>query len=259
MLRKTSIFVFIVALFVVVGPVLAVSPAGQQYISQIVGGDMASLKQASQNIYRNKVIERPVLDVVAEKLLQNYNDTSRTGVDAAAWACKALGKSNDARYRNVLITVSTTAAHPKTKKYAQQSLDAMSQVNTDAPYQKGTVDLEAMRKKLLNGQSPVPVTQQPQAQTPPPQARPSGKFQPLSKVRQGMSMQEVTATIGPPTSTGGHPTGQAFNPFYDGGDTVRVIHLYQGQGRVVYSRDASYAHTWRVMEVQINPSETGYP
>ena len=74
-----------------------------------------------------------------------------------------------------------------------------------------------------------------------------------------MSMQEAVDLVGEPTSSTSHVTGKAFNPFYYGSDTARLIYLYKGRGRILFSQSSSYSNTWRVMEVQINPAETGYP
>jgi len=158
MMRKIIFFIFIMALLLPTIPAMAVSPAGERYINQIVGGGNSSLRRASQSIYHNGMRERVVLDVLSEKLLQTYNDTSQIGVDALAWACKALGQSGDIRYRNVLKTVNKKAKHSKVRKYAKQSLDNMPAGKVKKPYKKGSVNLKAMEKKLAKGQSPVPAS-----------------------------------------------------------------------------------------------------
>ena len=148
MMRKIIFFIFIMALLMPTIPAMAVSPAGERYINQIVGGGNSSLRRASQSIYHNGLRERVVLDVLAEKLLKTYNDTSQIGVDALAWACKALGQSGDIRYRNVLKTVNKKAKHSKVRKYAKQSLNTMPAGKVKKPYKKGSVNLKAMEKKL---------------------------------------------------------------------------------------------------------------
>jgi len=255
MMRKIIFFIFIMAMLMPTLPAMAVSPAGERYINQIVGGGNSSLRRASQSIHRNALTERAVLDVLAEKLLQTYNDTSSTGADALAWACKALGQSGDIRYRNVLKTVNKKAKHSKVRKYAKQSLNKMPAGKVKKPYKKGSVNLKAMQKKLAKGQSPVPASKKSKGK------RKSGKNKySLSAIKKGMSLQEVNALVGDPTSTTGHITGKSFNPFYYGSDHTRLIHLYQGQGRVLYSQSSRYSRrAWRVMEVQIDPGEPGYP
>lgn len=252
-MRKIIFFIFMVALLIPTIPAMAVSPAGERHINQIVGGGMSSLRRASQSIYHNGLRERVVLDVLAEKLLQTYNDTSQIGVDALAWACKALGQSGNTRYRNVLKTVIKNAKHSKVRKYAKQSLDKMPAGKVKKPYKKGSVNLKAMQKKLAKGQSPVPASKKSKGK------RKSGKNS-LSAIKKGMSLEEVYALVGDPTSTTGHITGKSFNPFYYGSDHARLIHLYQGKGRIYFSQSSRYSrHVWRVIEVEINPNETGYP
>ena len=255
MMRKIMLFIFIMAMLVPAIPAMAVSPAGEQYINQIVGGGYSSLRRASQGIYRNEMTERKVLDVLSEKVLRNYNTTNKTGVDALAWACKALGQSADPRYRNVLRTVNKNAKHAKVRKYAKQSLNKMPVVKVKKPYKKGSVDLDAMKKKLEKGQSAVPASKKSKGK------QKSGKKKySLSAIQKGMSIQEVSSLVGEPTSTTAHITGKSFNPFYYGGDHARVIHFYKGQGRVLYSKGSKYSsRAWRVFEVQIDLGEPGYP
>lgn len=253
MIRRIIFFIVIIALLLPAVPAMAVSPAGEQYINQIVGGGFTSLRRASQSIYRTNMTEKQVLDVLAEKLLQNYNASDKTGVDAISWACKALGQSSDIRYKNVLQTVTKNAKHAKTRKYAKQSLKSMPAGQADYPYQKGSVNLKALRSKLNKGQSPVPASKQS------PSKQVSGeKRYSFSAIREGMSIQEVHSLLGPPTSSTSHITGKTFNPFYYGTDTARQIYLYKGQGRIFFSNN-SYSNAWRVIEIEINPGETGYP
>ena len=255
MMRKIMLFIFIMAMLMPAIPAMAVSQEGEHYINQIVGGGYSSLRRASQGIYRNELTEQKVLDVLSEKVLRNYNTTSKTGVDALAWACKALGQSGDIRYGNVLKTVKNNAKNAKVRKYAKQSLNKIPAGKAKKPYKKGSINLDAMKKKLEKGNSPVPASKKSKGK------QKSGKKKySLSAIKNGMGMQEVSSIVGEPTSTTSHITGKSFNPFYYGGDHARVIHFYKGQGRVLYSKGSKYSsRAWRVFEVQIDPGEPGYP
>ncbi len=254
MVRRILLIFLIMALLLPAIPAMAISPAGEQYINQIVGGGFSSMRRASQSIHRTRETERQVLDVLAEKLLQTYNASDRTGVDALSWACKALGQSSDIRYKNVLQTVTKTAQYAKLRKYAKQSLKSMPAGKADKPYEKGSVNLKVLRDKLANGQSPVPATlSNLQGQQTSGEKRYS-----FSSIRKGMSIQEVNSLLGPPTSTSSHITGKSFNPFYYGTDTARQIYLYKRQGRIFFSKN-SYSNAWRVIEIERNPGEIGYP
>ena len=203
-MRKILIFISIIAMLIPAIPAMAVSPAGERYINQIVGGGSSSLRQASQSIYNTELTERAVLDVLAEKLLQSYNNTGNVGVDAIAWACKALGRSGDIRYKNVLVAVTNKADNRKVQKYAKQSLRMMPKGSAEKPYEEGSVDLAKMRKKLVKGQPAVSSGQQ----SPKKQSKQSKHS--LSVIRKGMSLQEAVDIVGEPTSSTSHVTGKAF-------------------------------------------------
>ena len=81
---------------------------------------------------------------------------------------------------------------------------------------------------------------------------------PLAKVRVDEGMKEVYDTIGPPTDTSTYMTGKAWMPFYYGGDTHRMEARYKGQGRVIFAPDSRFSGDERVIEVQYDPTETGY-
>jgi hypothetical protein len=239
---------------------MAVSPAGQQYINEIVGGEAASMRRAAKSIYHTGLTERAVLDVLAEKLLENYNYKGRIGVDAVVWACKALGRSGDLRYKNVLETVMKNAGYRKIRKYAKKSIRMMPHGTSDNPYRKGSVNLAAMRKRLQKGRSCVPVIYK-SHRLKHEKAKRKGvtrKYS-LSAVKKGMSLQEVNNLIGKPTSSTSHLTGKTFIPFYYGGDSARHINLYKGKGRILFTHTSAFSRTWRVKEVIIDPKETGYP
>ncbi len=255
-MKKIIIFISIFTILFTAIPAMAVSPAGQRYINEIVGGGVNSMKQASKRIYRTELTERAVLDVLAEKLLQNYNYRGRAGADAAAWACKALGRSGDLRYKNVLKTIMNDAETRKVRKYAKKSLRMMPHGTANSPYRKGSVNLAAMRKKLDKGISPSPYKQRSKKK----RFKHSGRKKlPLSAVRKGMSLEEVNNLVGNPTSTTSHLTGKVFIPFYYGGDNARRINLYKGRGRILFTHTSAFSHTWIVREIQIDPNEAGYP
>ena len=251
-MRKIVFFIFIVAMLISAIPAMAVSPAGERYINQIVGGGSASIRKASQSIYRTELTERAVLDVLAETVLQNYTNTDRVGVDSMAWACKALGRSGDIRYKNVLRKVIKGSGNRKLIKYAEKSLTMMPAGKAKKPYKKGRVNLASMRKKMSNGQS-----HEPSHKNLPGKQYKKSKYS-LSIIKKGMSSQEVNDLIGEPTTSSTRLTNKTFNPFYYGSDTSRLTYLYKRKGRILFSR-GSYSSVWRVMEVQRNSSETGYP
>ena len=82
----------------------------------------------------------------------------------------------------------------------------------------------------------------------------------LSKVKEGMSMQEVYELVGQPSATYTHQTGKAWIPFnFAAKDVSRTVALYKGQGRVIFSLVSAYSGVHRVLEIELNPDESGYP
>lgn len=57
----------------------------------------------------------------------------------------------------------------------------------------------------------------------------------FTKLKIGMSPEEVVTLIGPPTEQGAHITGKAFIPFYYGSDTSRTEYVYKNQGRLLFA------------------------
>jgi outer membrane protein assembly factor BamE (lipoprotein component of BamABCDE complex) len=80
---------------------------------------------------------------------------------------------------------------------------------------------------------------------------------PLSQVRRGMGEDEVRELLGPPATTDAYMTGKSWIPFYFGSDTARSMWRYQGQGRVVFSRN-QYSGELKVVEVFYEPTEPGH-
>lgn len=60
----------------------------------------------------------------------------------------------------------------------------------------------------------------------------SSKFK---KLQIGMSMKQVTDTIGQPSDQGDYVTGKAWIPFYFGDDAHRIETIYKGQGRLIFA------------------------
>jgi hypothetical protein len=99
--------------------------------------------------------------------------------------------------------------------------------------------------------APAPAATQPAVPIPP--------DSPFAKVKTGMSMEQVSATIGPPSSQRAYATGKAWIPFHYGGDNSRVTAYYKGIGEIVYSQDSAFSSGYSVMEVDYDPTDPGFP
>jgi len=221
----------------------------QRYIDQMTRGGNVSIKQAAQSIYNTGEKDPEVLDVAAEVLLQRYPTAGRSDIDTLAWLCRALGNSGNGRYHATLKEVVDSSTDKKLRKYASNALKEVGD-SGQQQYVKGSVDVAALRN---SGQTVATVKAKPAT------AKKSSETQGLDIIVVGMSMQEVHDLVGQPTATTTHQTGKAWIPFnYGAKDLARTLLLYKGQGRVICSHDG-YSSTSRVIEVIIDPNETGYP
>ena len=232
--------------------VFALSDAGQYYITQMTMGGPQSIRSAASSIIQSGERDTDVLDTLAEVLLQNYTQPGNTYIDAMSWACRALGDSGNPRYRSTLEEVTNSKqAHKKLRKYAKKAAKQLPKGDADQ-YIKGTIDLVALRAENEKTDAARSAEKA--------EIAASGNFKPITSIVIGMSQSDVYAISGPPTATTSHITGNAWRPFnYKGSDTSRTILLYKGQGRVVLSNTSHYTATFQVIEVLINPNETGYP
>ncbi|MDY0248666.1 MAG: hypothetical protein RBR45_01270 [Pseudomonas sp.] len=228
----------------------ATSEVGQHYIDRIANGGPSSVRDVARSIQKSRFSETEVLDVLAERLIQDYQKGGRLEADAMAWAAIALGSSGNSRYYDVLAHVANTATQSKVAKHTKKSLKKLEKTNA-AQYTAGQVSLADVRN-THSAQVTRPVVQD--------SVRSQNQYISISKIHAGMSQAEVNDLAGPPTSTRNHITGKAFIPFnFKGSDTVRIYHLYKGQGKIVFSNESAYSSGLRVREVIIDPSETGYP
>lgn len=230
--------------------VFALDAAEQRYVDQLTQGGAASIRSAAESIYKTGMRNEEVLDVAAEVLVQRYQIAAgRTETDAVAWLCKAIGNSGNGRYTELLNQVANGDVERNIKSHCGKAAKNMPQA-TGKKFVAGSVNLEKYRK---GNNAPA----KPKSQT---QKQSGSKGASFSDIRVGMSMDEVNALIGHPSSTFAHQTGKAYIPFnFKGGDTVRQVALYTGKGRIVFSQENAYTSVWRVLEVTENPNETGYP
>jgi len=81
----------------------------------------------------------------------------------------------------------------------------------------------------------------------------------LSKIREGMSFEQVVTVLGPPTSQSSQLTAHAFNPFAVG-NQGQITHFYYGKlGRVVFAGPDFRGGGTSVIAVEEDPGEPGYP
>ena len=76
---------------------------------------------------------------------------------------------------------------------------------------------------------------------------------PLAKITVGMSDTDVRKALGEPTTQNAYMTGKSWIPFYYGPDTSRTDYVYDGIGRVVFSR-SRYSGQLAVIDVVHDPN-----
>ncbi|HEY8538678.1 MAG TPA: hypothetical protein VIL28_07405 [Steroidobacteraceae bacterium] len=235
----------------------ALDEVGLRYVKMFANGGPSSIRSAAESIYNTANSDQEVLDAAAEALLTNYrkNPTSEYYADAMAWLCRALGNSNNARYQPVVAEVAAKAEGRKVKRYCERAAKDLPKSGAE-PYIAGSFDLSQYKEGAAPVAAAAPAA--PAAAAAP--AAPAAAGKGFSVVKEGMSKEEVEALIGVPTAVTSHITGKAWRPFnFKGSDTHRIIALYKGVGRIIYSNSSAYTSTYRVMEIIEDPSESGYP
>lgn len=80
----------------------------------------------------------------------------------------------------------------------------------------------------------------------------------FTKLKIGMSQQQVTDLAGQPTDQGAYVTGKAFIPFYFGSDRSRWEMIYKGQGRLIFSNQSGFGSGYYLTWIIHNANEGGY-
>ncbi len=256
-MKKKLISLICAGLVVMTGSALAMDAAGQRITQMFATGGPGTISGAAQDIYNTGVNDQEVLDVAAQVLSDTYlrNPNDRDFADATSWLCKALGNSNNGRYRALLETVSDAKINRRTRKYCENATDNLPK-NAAASFQPGTVDLARYRE---GGAAQVAAAKA----SPPPMVKHAAggnRVVDFTQVKEGMSMEEVDDLLGPPTNETTHMTGKQFQPFnYGARDLQRTIYYYKGAGRIEFSLKSAYNGIYRVIKITPDPNESGYP
>jgi hypothetical protein len=103
-----------------------------------------------------------------------------------------------------------------------------------------------------SAQAPAETSSTAPAQVDPYTAPPEGSG--FSKVVMRSSEVEVRKILGEPDNTASYMTGKIFIPFYFGTDAFRSDWLYEGQGRIVFSRGA-WGDQFKAIAIKYNENE----
>lgn len=240
------------------GGAFALDEIDKRNIDKLVQGGPVSIREAAESIFHSNNTNTEVLDVAAEVLLQKYPRASldRGSADAVAWLCRALGGSGNARYKAVVSEVADKAEHRSIRGHCEKAAKALPKEPAPNSYTAGTVNLEKLRQGSGRAAAPAAQAAAPAAAAPAGAARTVD----FSKVREGMSAQEVETILGPPTAQTQRMTGKQFQPFNFGArDLQRMYYLYKGVGRIEFSLKSAYEGVYRVIAIRPDPNESGYP
>lgn len=241
------------------GSAFALDEFEKRYVDKLVQGGPVSIREAAESLFHTNNTNPEVLDVAAEVLLQKYPRAAldRGSADAMAWLCRALGGSGNARYKAALMEVADKSEHRSMRGHCEKAAKALPKEPAANSYTAGTVDLEKLRNANASAAPAAPAAA---AAAAAPAANGAARTVDFSKVREGMSAQEVETILGPPTAQTQRMTGKQFQPFNFGArDLQRMYYLYKGVGRIEFSLKSAYEGVYRVIAVRPDPNESGYP
>jgi hypothetical protein len=239
----------------------ALDETDKRYVDRLAKGGPETLRDVAQSLYESGSTNTEVLDVAAEVLLQKYPRAAldRNSADAMAWLCRALGGSGNNRYKAAIDEVSDKADHKKLRGHCEKASKVLPKGATSS-YTAGTVDLEKIRNADAAVTAAKPAAAAKAAPAAKPAAQAGARTVDFSLVREGMSSEEVSALLGPPTATTQRMTGKQFRPFnYGARDLQRLYFLYKGVGRIEFSLKSAYEGVYRVITVTPDAAESGYP
>ncbi len=265
--KKLQSLLLVLGLFCV-GSASALDETDRRYMDRLAKGGPDTLREVAESLFQSGSTNTEVLDVAAEVMLQKYPRASldRNSADSIAWLCKALGGSGNNRYKAAIDEVVEKAENRKLRGHCDKARDALPK-GAASSYTAGTVDLE----KIRNPPAAVAVAAAPAAKGKTPatnaKAAPAAaasaaapKSIDFSLVREGMSSTEVTEILGAPTAQTQHMTGKQFKPFNFGArDLQRMYYLYKGVGRIEFSLKSAYEGVYRVIKINPDTTESGYP
>ncbi|HTE39652.1 MAG TPA: hypothetical protein VK629_02410 [Steroidobacteraceae bacterium] len=237
----------------------AMNEADKRYVDRLAKGGPETIRDVAQSLFESGSTNTEVLDVAAEVLLQKYPRAAldRNSADAAAWLCRALGGSGNNRYKAAIDEVSDKADHRKLRGHCEKASKALPKGAAES-YKAGTVDLEKLRNSEASASTKAAPAKAAAAAKP--AAQGGARTVDFSIIREGMSSEEVSDLLGPPTATTQRMTGKQFRPFnYGARDLQRLYFLYKGVGRIEFSLKSAYEGVYRVITITPDAAESGYP
>ncbi|PIV37013.1 MAG: hypothetical protein COS34_00400 [Lysobacterales bacterium CG02_land_8_20_14_3_00_62_12] len=241
----------------------ALDATDRRYMERLSKGGAETLREVAESLFLAGSTDTEVLDVAAEVLLQKYPRAAldRNAADAMAWLCRVLGGSGNGRYQAAVDEVAKNGGDRRLRGHCAKAAKTLPK-NAAERYHAGTVDLEKLRHPPapevtdIQRVAATATGENPELAT----ASATGKIVDFSLIREGMSSAEVIDILGPPTGQTQRMTGKQFQPFNFGArDLQRMTFAYQGSGRIEFSLRSAYQGVFRVIAINVDASESGYP
>ncbi|MDH3975675.1 MAG: hypothetical protein OEV42_15460 [Deltaproteobacteria bacterium] len=141
------------------------SPETEMYMEMLKSGAGRDRLKAAKKIYRSRLKEPQIFELVNSLLLKEYRNESsgKQNIDELAWYCKVLASSGDEKYRGSLKEVANNTENGKLKKYAVKSLKMLdgnikkNEMRRDPKYiEAGFSPEEIDLIVLLKSEQPMP-------------------------------------------------------------------------------------------------------
>lgn len=257
-MRIVTLFFLFTSLLFSSFQALALTSVEQRYVQIFADGSATASRNAAKSIFRIVKVDPYVYDVIAERLLTDYESVPNQArpVDALSWMSAALGNSGNPRYVGVLRTVREGAAHRKLRAHASKWYKKLKRSKAQAePYIKGTINLQSLRVDAVSNTPSVGIDYAKEDAA----TASNNNFAAISAVQEGMSYDDVYSLCGPPTSSSRNITGKAWKPLnFSGRGAFRTHSYYKGQGVVVFENDSAYSAGNHVVEVILDKFESGF-
>jgi hypothetical protein len=107
--------------------------ASERKTFAIAKGDWQAIKFIAQQLTDLEKPDTKLLDALSQFLIENYvHNLDNEQIDVLAWICRALGQSNNSRYKTILEIVAKHTTNQKLKNYAISASNKLT--NTAIPY-----------------------------------------------------------------------------------------------------------------------------
>lgn len=199
----------------------------------LISDHLHDVKLGAKIVHNENLMEREVLDVVAERLAVYFSSGHQLDdqTDTVSWLAKALGNSGDPRYRGLLERVKEDAKssfsrrrYGKVVDYVDDALRSLREEQVDA-FQPIHQSTESLRSAVTALRAAPGVTDE-------------------LAVSEGTSLEDVYTRLGMPEQV-----GQYLNRRYvplAGRVNFQSLELRYGQNAIRFNHDEGY---WKVVEV----------